>query len=411
MMKQRIAISSLWVLLGLLWLTGCGESQPGDPGPDLTTTPWSEIEAQARGTQVNFMMWQGSPSINDYINNYVVPTVRERYGIELVISGGQGPEIVQLIMGEKEAGVNAGQTDIVWINGETFFQLKRIRGLWGPFAEQLPSAQYIDYEDPFISIDFQQPINGLEAPWTISQFALVYDSARTSNPPRTLAELEAFVRENPGTFTITNDFSGMTLLKSFLAELSGSPQGLDGPFDEEKYQRLSAQLWDYLNRNKKYFWKEGSTFPKEHTRLDQMYASGELALTYGFGEGGIEEKVRQGLFPESTKVYAWENGTILNANYLGIPYNASNKAGALVVINFLESPEAQLRSMDPEGMDANPILEVERLPEEWQQKFAEAPQRRYAPYLDELSPYVLKEPAPEYMIRLYEDFRTEVIEN
>ncbi len=411
-MNLRIVIQ--YVLLGLIMalLASCSGDQSGvTNGPDLQHTPWEEIEAQAKGTTVTFMMWQGSPAINGYINNYLIPTVKEKYDINLEISGGQGPEIVQLIMGEKEAGVTQGQTDIVWINGETFFQLQRIKGLWGPFAEDLPNAQYIDFDDPFISIDFQRPINGMESPWTISQFALVYDSARTPNPPRSLEELEAFVKANPGTFTITNDFSGMTLLKSFLAELSGSPDGLDGPFDEEKYERLSGQLWDYINRIKPFFWKYGKTFPKEHTRLDQMYASGELAITYAFGEGGIEEKVRQGLFPKTSKVYVWDNGTILNANYLGIPYNSGNKAGALVVVNFMASPEAQLASMDPNGMDANTILDLDRLPAEWQQKFAEAPQNLYAPELEELSAHVIKEPAPEYMIRLYEDFRTEVIEN
>ncbi|MEQ9438815.1 MAG: ABC transporter substrate-binding protein [Cyclobacteriaceae bacterium] len=274
----------------------------------------------------------------------------------------------------------------------------------------MPYTEYIDFEDPFISIDFQQPVNDMECPWSIGQFALVYDSAHTPNPPRNLDELEAYVKQNPGTFTISNDFSGMTLLKSFLAELSGSPEGLNGPFDEEKYNQLSQQLWDYINRNKQYFWKEGTTFPKEHTKMDQMFASGELGISFGFGEGGIEEKVRQGLFPKTTRAYAWDNGTILNANYLGIPYNSANRAGAMTVINFLISPEAQFQKAHVDGMNSNTVLEIDRLPDERQQKFEAAPKRMYAPEMETLSQKAIQEPAPEYMIRLYEDFRTEVIE-
>lgn len=137
----------------------------------------------------------------------------------------------------------------------------------------------------------------------------------------------------------------MTLLKAFLAELGGSPNSLDGSFDQQKYDTLSNQLWQWINENKQYFWKEGSTFPKEHSRMDQMFASGELLLSYGFAEGGIEEKVIQGLFPKTTRGYAWKNGTVLNSNYLGITYNAKNIAGALTVINFLLSPEAQLKRL------------------------------------------------------------------
>ena len=61
---------------------------------------------KAEGSTVNFMMWQGSPTINNYINNYVVPSVKEKYNINLKISGGQGPEIVQLVMGEKQADID-----------------------------------------------------------------------------------------------------------------------------------------------------------------------------------------------------------------------------------------------------------------------------------------------------------------
>jgi len=397
------------LLVFLVAFSGCN-SQPNQNEIDLSTQSWEEISVQATGTTVNFMMWQGGPEINNYINNYVIPTVKEKFNIDLKITGGQGPEIVQLIMSEKQADVDNGQVDIVWINGETFFQLNQINGLWGPFVHSLPNAEYVDFENPYINTDFQQPTNGMEAPWAVSQFAMVHDAAEVPNPPKNLKELEEYVRAKPGTFTLSNDFSGMTLLKCFLAELSGSPQGLNGPFDEAKYERLSTTLWDYLNRNKQYFWKGGSTFPKEATKMDQMFANGELLLGYGFAEGGIEDKVIQGLFPKSTKAYAWDNGTIRNANYLGIPYNASNKAGAMQVINFLMSPAAQLKKMDPQGMNSNTVLTMNKLPEAWQQKFENLPKRQYGIEMKALDGKDIQEPAPEYMIRLYEEFRTQVIE-
>lgn len=392
----------------LLSLSSCNNA-PSSTTKYLDLT-WQEIETEASTTDVQFMMWQGSPIINDYINNYVVPRVKELYNINLKISGGQGPEIVQLVMGERQAGVNKGQVDVAWINGETFFQLRKIQGLWGPFVEKLPNAAYVDFENEYISIDFQQPVNYMEAPWGLSQFAMVYDSAKVPNPPTTLPELEAYVKANPGTFTISNDFTGMSLLKTMLAEIGGAPNSLDGAFDEAKYNKLSAQLWDFVNRNKQYFWKEGSTFPSEHSKMDQLFANGELWITYGFSEGGIEEKVVQGLFPKTTRGYAMKNGTVRNSNYLGITYNSANKAGALTVINFLLSPEAQLEKAKVDRMNANTVLSTEKLPEEWKVKFENRPKRKYGPNPEDLIENAIKEPAPEYMIRMYDDFRTQVIE-
>ncbi len=82
----------------------------------------------------------------------------------------------------------------------------------------------------------------------------------------------------------------------------------------------------------------------------------------------------------------------------------------MVVINFLISPEAQLKKADPTGMDSNPVLSVEKLPLEWKDKFEATLNREYGASLDELSEKAISEPTPEYMIRLYEDFRKQVIE-
>ncbi|WP_373518577.1 ABC transporter substrate-binding protein [Pricia sp.] len=398
-----------FIIVSILLVVSCAEKPKADEEV-LKTASWHEIAQKAKGCTVNFMMWQGSPAINNYINNYVVPSVKKKYNIDLKISGGQGPEIVQLVMGEKQADIEKGQVDMVWINGETFFQLRKVNGLWGPFVNQLPNAEHINMNDPFINTDFQQPVKGMEAPWSINQFAIVYDSAKVVDPPKNLSQLTEYLERYPGTFTISNDFTGMTLLKSFMAEFGGGPNSLDGAFNEEKYNLLSKKLWEYVNAHKKYFWKEGRTFPKEQSKMGQLYANGELLLIYGFSEGGIEEKVLNGLYPKSTRGYAWDNGTIKNSNYLGVLYNAPQKAGAMQVIDFLLSPEAQLKKADVNGMNSNTVLDMESLPVDWQQKFNKVAKRQFGPEMKELEDNAIAEPAPEYMIRLYEDFRKKVIE-
>lgn len=402
---------NIWYILLVFTLWSACQSSNENTSLDLSNTEWSDIVEKAKGSTLHFMMWQGSPEINKYILDFVKPQLKSTYDIELNVIGGQGPEIVQLMMGEKEANVQSGQVDMVWINGETFFQLRQIQGLWGPFVESLPNAQYVNFEDPFISIDFQQPVNYMECPWTISQFAMVYDSAKISSPPTNLSELKAYVQEYPGTFTISNDFSGMTLLKSFLAEISGSPQGLNGPFNEENYEKWSGQLWDFINEIRPYLWKAGNTFPKEQTKMDQMFANGEIYLGFGFGEGAIDDKIHQGLFPTTTRAYPWANGTIKNTNYLGISYNAPHKEAAMVAINYMLSPEAQLKKADPKGMDANTVLDLDKLPDEWKTKFQSLTQRDYGISMEEMKDFAIQEPDPRYMIRLYEDFRKYIIEN
>lgn len=355
------------------------------------------------------MMWQGDPNINSYMQNYVVPEIKKRFGINLQIAGGQGNTIVSILMSELEAGKQDGELDLVWINGETFYQLRQIEGLYGPFVSKLPNARYIDFDNPFIKYDFQQPINGYEMPWGNVQFTMIYDSARVDQPPKTRQELAKYVKNHPGTFTIANDFSGMTFLKSLLIGMAGKGT-LGGEFNGQAYQKYSAQLWKYINDIKPFFWKEGETFPSSVSAMHQLFVNRELDFTMSNNDTEVDNKILEGFFPESAKAYVLKSGTIQNSHYLGIPVNSKHKAAAMVVSNFLISPEAQYRKARPDVWGDGTVLDKHKLPLSWQQKFAELPQPKHAPPHDSLQDRALQELAPEYMIRLYEDFRTEVIQ-
>ena len=387
----------------LLSCTGGGEKTPS-----LHSLSWSEIKQRAKGQTVNMMMWQGDPNINRYMRDYVVPRLDKEYGIDLEVAGGQGSTIVSILMSEMEAGKEEGELDLVWINGESFYQLRRIDALYGPFTDQLPNSDYIDYDNPFIKYDFQQPINGYELPWGNVQFTMIYDSARIKQPPKTMKELERYVKRHPGTFTIANDFSGMTFLKSLLIGMAGKGT-LHGSFDEEKYRTYSQKLWTYINRIKPYFWKNGETFPESVSAMHQLFVNGELNITMSNNDAEVDNKIQQGFFPETARAYLLEEGTIQNSHYLGIPVNATGKAGAMVVANFLISPEAQFRKARPAVWGDGTVLNMQKLPKRWQRQFSEIPGRRYAPPADSLEQKAQQELAPEYMIRIYEDFRKHVI--
>ncbi len=399
-----------WLYFFLLLPAACTNTDKAAAPPDPAAWPWPPIEATAKGSTVHVMMWQGDPLINRYMAEYVQPELKKRYGIELKIAPGQGTEIVKILLAEKEAGQTPGSIDLCWINGETFFQLRQIDALYGPFTQALPHAQYIDFENPFIGYDFQQKVDGYECPWGNVQLALIYDSLRTPAPPRRLEALEQYVRAHPGTFTIPYEFTGMTLLKSWMIALAGNPAALDGPFDEEKYTRLSAKLWNWINRNKTYFWRQGKTFPESLAAMHQMFANGELDFTMSNNDSEVDNKILQRIFPPTARAYVFDSGTIRNTHFLGIPSGAANKAGAMAAINFLISPEAQLRKMQPDVWGDGTVLATAKLPAEWRARFEAVPGRRHAPGRDALQEKALREPAPEYMIRLYRDFRSRVLE-
>ena len=399
------------LLPGLLaLLAGCGQKKPAAAPEDLGRLPWSEVETRAKGQTVQLTMWQGDPFINAYMRDYVAPALQSQYGITLSIGGGQGDSLVSQLMTEQEAGRKVGAIDLVWINGETFYQLRQIDALHGPFTDRLPNSALVAWNDPTIKYDFQKEVNGFESPWGNVQLVFIHDTARVSDPPRTMAALETWVRAHPGRFTIDNSFTGMTVLKCFLYALAGDPSELAGPFDETKYQKYSGQLWEYFARIKLFLWKQGKTYPESVAQLHQLFAGGEVDFTMSNNDGEVDNKVTLGTFPPTARAYVLDTGTIRNSHYMGIPRTAPHLAAALVVCNFLLSPAAQCQKLRPDTWADGTVLDAGKLPPDWQAKFQQAAVRAHGPAHADLLPKALPEPAPEYMMRLVKDFRTHVIE-
>ncbi len=71
---------------------------------NLDKLSWNEIEQQAKGKSVTMLMYVGSKGLNRYINEFVIPSLKQRYSITMNVVNGQGKDIVSNIMSEKEAG-------------------------------------------------------------------------------------------------------------------------------------------------------------------------------------------------------------------------------------------------------------------------------------------------------------------
>jgi putative spermidine/putrescine transport system substrate-binding protein len=397
-----------FILVIAIFFTACNNKSTKQE--DLTKLDWAQIVAKAKGTTIVMNMHQGDKKANTYMSDYVVPALKEQYGITLKVIGGQGKEIINNIMAEKESNTTVGQTDLCWINGETFYQLRQIDGLYGPFVQQLPNAKYIDFTDPLIKYDFQEEVKGYETPWGKAFFLGVTDTARVKEVPVTMQDFEAYWQAHPGKFTIPQDFMGLTLLKTWLIELAGGIQELNGPFNEEKYKKYSTQLWEFINRNKKNFWKNGETFPASAAPIAQMFSSGELDFTFAFGNSEIDKKVAEGLYPATSKAFILKAGCTNNTNYLGITYNSGNKAAAMVACNFMISPEAQVKKNNFKIWGGSTVLDYDKLDKKWQDEYDSLPRLNYGLSDAEIKARSIPETVPEYMIKIGDDFRKFVID-
>ena len=402
------------LLLGsLLFLavSGCGgdTSELQEDAFDPATASWEQITEKARGTTVYWMHWRGDPAINAYTDQYVTSRMKELYDIEVITVAGQGPDIVNNTLLARQSGKKEGKVDIAWINGETYHQMRTAELLYGPFTSLLPNFALVDTNDPIIKYDFEEPIDGFEAPWGSVQLSLIYNSEKISDPPRTIPALKEWIKAHPGKFTYDVSFTGVTFIKTLMYGLNGGPEPFQGGFDSTVYENRMQIVWEYLNEIKPYLWRQGKTYPEDVAALHSLFANGEVWFTMSNNDAEVDNKILQGILPEWSRGLVLEEGTIANTHYQAIPFNAPNKAGALVLINFLLSPEAQYEKMKPEVWADGTVLDPKRLSKEWQDRFASIPGRVAAMPREEIRKYAVPEVDARYHERILEDWRTHVL--
>ncbi len=334
---------------------------------------WDEVVAEARGGEVNWFMWGGSDNINRYVSEFIGGILKDEYGITLNRVGlTDTVEAVNIVLGEKESGVtDEGSVDMIWINGENFRTMKQGDLAFCGYLDILPNNRLVDWNNPAIANDFGVPVDGCEVPWSKAQFAFAHDTARTPNPPRSIGALIDWIKANPGKFTYPAppDFNGSVFVRHVFYYAAGGVDNLLGPFDQRKYDEVSAKTWDILNELEPFLWREGNTYPTSIKALEQLYANSEVDLVFNYEPAGVGVNIENGTFPPTTRGYGLTDGTIGNTNYTIIPFNSPNKAAALVLQNTLLSGEAQYEKALPTVWGTKPAIEMSRTSSEVQSKF------------------------------------------
>ncbi len=365
---------------------------------------WEEVLQQARGQTVDWFMWGGSPAVNAYVISYVAPQVKARYGIELR----QAPvkdiaEVVGKLVIEKQAGkTTGGHVDLMWINGENFRTCKKNDLLFGPFADRLPNQRYVDWGRPSVANDFGEPVEGLESPWGSAQVVMIYDQARITSPPRSVGALLEWIRQNPGRFAYPAppDFTGSVFVRHVFYHLNSDISRWQRGYSSSELAAASERTYTALRDLAPHLWRGGKTYPESPVRLNALFADGEIDFSFSYHQAEASRNILDGLFPDSVRTYVFDEGTIANTHFVAIPFNAADSAGAMVVANFLLSPEAQLKKADPDVWGDFPAIDPGRLPPEWQARFQSLP-RGPATLSDiELQAHQLPEPPSEILIHL-----------
>ena len=378
-----------------------------DPDP----ANWDDVLKEARGETVYLNAWGGAENINAYIE-WAGAEIEKHYGVKLVhVKVDDTARAVGTVIAEKAAGkTEGGAVDLIWINGENFASMKRQDLLMSPgWAEKLPNWKFVDVDDkPTIRTDFTIPVEGLESPWGMAKLVFFHDAARTepASMPKSADELLAWAKANPGRFTYPQppDFVGSSFLKQVLHEKIADGTLLQKPVDEASFAAATKPLFDYLDELNPVLWRSGRAYPQNYPAMKQLLADSEVDIIFAFNPSEASSAIAAGELPDTVRSFVFSDGTLANTHFVAIPFNAAAKAGALVLADFLISPEAQARKQDPKVWGDPTVLAIVSLPEDAKAAFARLDLGVATLKPEELG-RALDEPHPSWMERIETEWK------
>lgn len=412
-LRQRHRFQRMGFIAGamaaVLTLTSCAAAAPA-PSSD-SFADWDAVLAEAQGQTVDLWMWGGDEQGNAYIDDLLAPAVAAR-GVTLNrVPIADTGEALNRVLTELQAGrADDGAVDLVWVNGDNFRTGIEADAWLCDWTSMLPSMANVSATDPLLTEDFGTPVDGCEAPWSKAQFTFAYNSDVVTDPPASIAELLAWAREHPGRFTYPAppDFTGSAFVRHALYSVSGGHENVPAEYSPAAFAELTPDLYDALDNVAPFLWRGGETYPADSEQLNQLYADGQVDFTMTYGPATLTELVAQGTYPPGTKVLQIDEGTLGNASVLGIPANAGDRAGAMVVADTALTVSQQVTKADPSTWGQFTVLDYDALTEHERGDFAALPESPVVPPFDVLSQNANPELAAAWVPALDEGWRTRI---
>lgn len=379
-LKQRVIA---WMAAALLLLSGCDvlDNRPG------VTRDWRLVEKSAAGTTVNLYAWGGDENANKWFDETLKPYLSETYKVKLNRVPMDYEEIFDLMAADVEAKRNQGDIDLLWIGGRNFEYAKNQKYLFGPFSDKLPNVTlYLNPKDPDVVKDRGVPIEGYAVPMGRRQLAVFYNEDIIYEPPTDLTGLMDAVKANSGKFTYPSpeDPAGMAFIQSVIYDRVGYKTVSELPPSKAEVAAAIQPGLDYLLALKPYLWEAGNRYPANEAELDRLFTDGTVAMAMSMDHNHATRLISEDKYNPGAKPFYLKNGTVGNAHYLSIPWNASNKSGAMVVINASLDLKMQASKFRPTEWGDIPVLNMQALPAEDLRTLKKSVSKKTSPKLEDL---------------------------
>ncbi len=201
----------------------------------------------------------------------------------------------------------------------------------------------------------------------------IHDTERVPTPPRSMAAMATWAASHPGRLAhpSAGDVVGAAFLERALIELTPDRTVLARPATDATYAVARRSFWSWYEALLPHLWAGGQSFPASGPAQATLFANGEIDLYPSLNPGEAASGIANGALSATARAYVPDGGTLCHCSYVAIPRGAAHYEAAMVLADFLLSPEAQAHAADPLMLGSPTVLDLERLVPEDRSRFTE----------------------------------------
>jgi putative spermidine/putrescine transport system substrate-binding protein len=359
MKKGLMAISVL--AISAVVAAGCGSSNAGSGTGSSTQGAATNAPTAATAAPVEFNFYfSGSQNVKDLWDTLVPMFEKSNSNVkvkEVYIPSGTGAQpTYDRILAAKQAGKGSGGIDL-YEDGVNVVTQGGKDDVWDTVStSSIPNLANVDTTS-------MSSVSNLGIPYRSSAVLLAYNSKTVTQPPKTLDELLAWIKANPGKFAYNDPSSGCAG-SSFVTTVLYKDLPADAINSSDP---AIEKQWDFsvLKDLNKYVYGNG-IYPQKNQGTLDLLQNGEVDMITAWSDMVLQQQ-SQGLLDSSIKMQQITPGFNGGPTYLMVNKLSDKKDAVNQFLNFVLSPEAQGVIMDK--MNGFPGINLSAMPQATQDKF------------------------------------------
>ncbi len=348
-------------LCAVLLLTAC--KPPANP----REASWQRIVDSAKNSTVEFHTWSKDKNLLKWFNKSIHDKLKDEYGINLKINNTNFEHVVEQLEADKLANNRIGKIDLLWLNETQFNEMKNKGLLYGPFIEDVHDYEkYFSIDDLMVNYIDSTLTEGFMVPFNKTMVTYYYNRDLFSEVPESIAQLKRLLAERPGIFTYPQpqDPVGGAFVRSVILDFADIEKFYEKELSEAELDQLIEPGLSYLQSIADDLLNDGKTYPASVEELDELFSNGEVAITMSFDYLHGSKMTSTGEFPFGTRPFILSKKNVCQQHYLAIPFNASNKSAAMLVLNKIIGKKMQIDKMRDASYGGLPPWSIDHINDE-----------------------------------------------